>query len=130
MVSIPKGTAGRHRPERPPAARTRKRADATPSRSPRPLECILLPTDFSDGATLALRRVLQLPVAPNARLHIVHVMPEGLPGKSRARATIRTLLNEAADRVRSDEPSRQLNVTTGVLQGRSFDRDHSVRPHD
>jgi nucleotide-binding universal stress UspA family protein len=59
-------------------------------------------------------------MAPNARLHIVHVMPEDLPGKSRARATIRTLLNEAVDRVRSDEPSRQLKITTGILQGRSF----------
>lgn len=120
MVSTPKGTAGRHRPERPPARGARKRADAPPARSPRPLERILLPTDFSEGATLALRRVLQLPLAPNARLHIVHVMPEDLPGKSRARATVRKLLNEAVDVVRSDERARQLKVTTGVLQGRPF----------
>jgi nucleotide-binding universal stress UspA family protein len=120
MVSTPKGTAGRHRAEFPPAARTRKGADASASRTPRPLECVLLPTDFSDGAALALRRALQLPLAPNARLHIVHVMPEDLPGKSRARTTVRTLLSEAVDVVRADERSRQLKITTGVLQGRSF----------
>lgn len=120
MVSTPKETAGRHRPDHAPAAGPRKRAAAPPSRRPRPLECILLPTDFSDGAALALQRVLQLPLTTNARLHIVHVMPEDLPGKSRARATVRTLLNEAADLIRSDERSRQLKVTSGVLQGRSF----------
>ena len=120
MGSTPKGTAGRHRPPRKRAVRTPKNADASASRSPRPLECILLPTDFSDGAALALQRVLQLPLAPNARLHIVHVMPEDLPDKSRARATVRSLLSEAADVVRADERCRQLRITTAVLQGRSF----------
>ena len=81
MVSTPKGTAGRQRPQRKRTAGTPTSADASASRSPRPLECILLPTDFSDGAALALRRVLQLPLATNARLHIVHVMSEDLPGK-------------------------------------------------
>ena len=120
MVSTPKGTAGRQRPQRKRTAGTPTSADASASRSPRPLECILLPTDFSDGAALALRRVLQLPLATNARLHIVHVMSEDLPGKSRARATVKTLLSETVDLVRSDERSRQLKVTSGVLQGRTF----------
>jgi nucleotide-binding universal stress UspA family protein len=44
---------------------------------------ILIPTDFSSGAELAFDRALQLPLAPNAKITLLHVLPADIPGRLR-----------------------------------------------
>lgn len=47
------------------------------------LSSILIPTDFSVGAQLAFDRALHLPLAPNAKITLIHVLPADIPGKLR-----------------------------------------------
>jgi hypothetical protein len=51
-----------------------------------PLGAFVVPTDFSKGAELALQRTLLLPLAPRARIHLVHVLPADLPARLRTKA--------------------------------------------
>src|SRR3989338_8319949 len=46
---------------------------------------VLVATDFSRGAESAVRRAVGIPLAPRARVHLLHVLPEGMPPKIRAR---------------------------------------------
>lgn len=50
------------------------------------LESILVPTDFSAGAELAFQRALRLPLAPKAKITILHVLPSDIPGSLRKEA--------------------------------------------
>ncbi|MDP1920089.1 MAG: universal stress protein [Myxococcales bacterium] len=50
------------------------------------LSSILIPTDFSAGAELAFDRALHLPLAPNAKITLIHVLPADIPGKLRKAA--------------------------------------------
>jgi nucleotide-binding universal stress UspA family protein len=50
------------------------------------LSSVLVPTDFSPGAQVALERALHLPLAPKAKVSLLHVMPEGIPGRLRTEA--------------------------------------------
>jgi nucleotide-binding universal stress UspA family protein len=52
------------------------------------LTSVLVPTDFSAGAQLALERALHLPLAPRAKVTLLHVLPEGIPGRLRTEAII------------------------------------------
>ena len=45
-----------------------------------PLERIILATDFSVGARRAARRLALLPLAPKARITLLHVAPHGISG--------------------------------------------------
>ena len=44
-----------------------------------PLTSVVVATDFSLGAVWALRRAARLPLAPEARVSILHVLPRDLP---------------------------------------------------
>jgi nucleotide-binding universal stress UspA family protein len=50
------------------------------------LTSVLVPTDFSAGAQVALERALHLPLAPKAKVTLLHVLPEGIPGRLRTEA--------------------------------------------
>ncbi|MBL8919994.1 MAG: universal stress protein [Myxococcaceae bacterium] len=50
------------------------------------LQSILVPTDFSAGAERAFERALRLPLAPKAKITILHVMPADIPGTLRKEA--------------------------------------------
>ncbi|MCA3013345.1 MAG: universal stress protein [Myxococcaceae bacterium] len=50
------------------------------------LSSVLVPTDFSPGAQVALERALHLPLAPRAKVTLLHVLPAGIPGRLRADA--------------------------------------------
>ena len=52
----------------------------------RGLQSILVPTDFSTGAQAALERAMLLPLAPKAKITVLHVMPADIPGKLRKEA--------------------------------------------
>jgi len=50
------------------------------------LSSVVVPTDFSEGGQLALERALRLPLAPQAKLTVLHVLPDDIPGKLRKEA--------------------------------------------
>ncbi len=54
--------------------------------TPAALSSVVVPTDFSEGAWLALARALTLPLAKKAKLTVVHVVPDDIPGKLRRQA--------------------------------------------
>lgn len=51
-----------------------------------PLRVVLLPTDHSAGALAAVRRAALLPLAPRARIQLLHVLPPDLERNARRRA--------------------------------------------
>lgn len=89
-----------------------------------PLKHLLVPTDFSKGAERVIGRALQLPLAPGARVHVVHVLPGDLPAKVRAKAeadarnSLEQTLSRAAGHVRKS--SCALKLTSEVLRGEAF----------
>jgi len=50
------------------------------------VETVLVATDFTRGATWAAGRAALLPLAPDAKVHILHVLPDGMPADVRSRA--------------------------------------------
>ena len=46
---------------------------------------VLVATDFSRNAEYAVRRAVGIPLAPRATVHMLHVLPDGMPPKIRAR---------------------------------------------
>jgi nucleotide-binding universal stress UspA family protein len=89
------------------------------------LRCVLVPTDFSKNAARALERAVLLPLAPGARLHLVHVLPRALPAKARARteAEARRTLEEgvsAAGAAARKRGLEGLNITSELLRGEPF----------
>ncbi|MBM4784126.1 MAG: universal stress protein [Archangiaceae bacterium] len=50
------------------------------------LSSILVPTDFSPGAQRAFERALRLPLAPKAKITLLHVLPADIPGALRKEA--------------------------------------------
>jgi nucleotide-binding universal stress UspA family protein len=83
---------------------------------------VLVPTDFSKGAELALERALLLPLAPGAKIHIVHVLPPDLPAKLRAKAEseARARLEQMASHARKSKAAAEGNVTSELLRGEPF----------
>jgi nucleotide-binding universal stress UspA family protein len=71
---------------------------AHPEPRSRPLRRILVPTDFSRDADAALERAALLPLAPDATLHVVHVLPANLTRKTSEQTEpgARRLLEESA----------------------------------
>lgn len=89
------------------------------------LERVLIPTDFSKSAERALERAVLLPLAPRARLHLVHVLPADLPGKVRAKteAEANRALEKALAAARAGARKRghkTLEFTSMVLFGEPF----------
>jgi nucleotide-binding universal stress UspA family protein len=94
-------------------------------RTHQPLERVLIPTDFSKNAAQAIERALLLPLAPGARLHLVHVIPHSLPEKFRAGAEAegQRALEETVSAMRATARKRGaegLNITSGLLVGEPF----------
>ncbi|MCS6797296.1 MAG: universal stress protein [Myxococcota bacterium] len=88
-----------------------------------PFGRILVATDFSHGADLALRRALRLPLTNGARVHLLHVVPGALPARLRkdALALARQRLEEHAARARAEASARGLDlVVDGPRQGQPF----------
>jgi nucleotide-binding universal stress UspA family protein len=98
--------------------------DASIHRSADPVRCVLVPTDFSEGATAALERAVRLPLAPGARLHLVHVLPAALPRgvRSRAEAEARRSLARAFSVVTAAAAvcGGELRVSSEILRGQPF----------
>lgn len=89
---------------------------------PAPLRSVLVATDFSKGSTWALDRALQLPLAPRAKIHVVHVLTGGfaetlLPG---ARAAARSALATAVEEAGRRAASRGLRLTTEIREREAF----------
>jgi nucleotide-binding universal stress UspA family protein len=88
---------------------------------PTEFKSILVPTDYSEGALQALRRALSLPLAPKAKVSVVHVVPDDIPGTLRAQAleeAERSIEKQVA-RVRAEllEAGRKATITAAVLEG-------------
>ena len=69
--------------------------------SPIPLKTVLVPLDLTPGSEAAISRVGRLPVAEDARVTLLHVVPRSIPSASRARAVAdaRHALGEIAARL-------------------------------
>lgn len=87
-----------------------------------PLRKLLVPTDFSKGAELALGRALLLPVAEDATIHVVQVLAPGIPAKARPKAIAdaKRSLEAFISRVRSSAPSAGPKLTSEVRSGEPF----------
>jgi nucleotide-binding universal stress UspA family protein len=91
-------------------------------RAGQPFKCVLVATDFSTTAARAMARAARLPLAPRARLHIVHVVPPGLPARVRssAEAEASRLVESSVWEARGITARRGLAITSEVLAGRPF----------
>ncbi|MDH4348706.1 MAG: universal stress protein [Gemmatimonadota bacterium] len=89
------------------------------------LRSLVVATDFTPGASRALRRAARLPLARGARVSLVHVSPSAFPAITRRKLyaetvrlldqTRREFLTEAAE---AGQP--ELRVATAVPRGRPF----------
>ncbi len=79
------------------------------------LRRLLIATDFSPGARRALARAARLPLAPDAMLALVHVLPGSIPGRAsrRVETTVRRLLADAAASLRE---TLKIARSTAVVQ--------------
>ena len=90
-----------------------------------PLTSVVVATDFSLGAVWALKRAARLPLAPEARVSILHVLPRDLPQRLRtaAGAFVGHRL-ERAVRLFAAEAyaagNSQVRVTGDLARGRAF----------
>src|SRR5512146_687590 len=55
------------------------------------IQHVVVATDFSPGATAALRRAASLPLAPDATLSVVHALPDTIPTELRGAAAERAM---------------------------------------
>jgi nucleotide-binding universal stress UspA family protein len=87
-----------------------------------PLKKLLVPTDFSKGAELALRRALLLPLAENATIHTIHVLPPNLSATAHAKAMAdaKRRLEQAVSGVREQAAGRDVSLIAEVLLGEAF----------
>lgn len=86
------------------------------------LTSVVVPTDFSAGAQVALERALHLPLAKKAKVTLIHVLPEDIPGKLRKQAIeeAERSLEKAIARVHGMAAARGLSpaqFVTDVLEG-------------
>jgi nucleotide-binding universal stress UspA family protein len=90
--------------------------------TPEPLGAIVVPTDFSKGAELALQRTLLLPLAPRAKIHIVHVLPPHLPATLRtgAESEAQARLEQTLFHARKRTAPTEVALTSEVLRGEPF----------
>jgi len=91
--------------------------------APAALRNVLVPSDFSRGAGYALRRALRLPLAEGARVHLLHVLPEGLSAKQRAgqaRIAREALAHAWASVAAQCRRLPRLETSDEVLDGEAF----------
>lgn len=84
-----------------------------------PLSRLLVPTDFSPGAKWSLQRALLLPLAHEASLHLLHVLPS-VPLKKRAmvRAAAEVAMEELVEFARGKTP--ELEVSFELVSGEAY----------
>lgn len=97
----------------------------SPDPSPRahePLRRLVVPTDFSKGAELALARALRLPLAGDAVVHVVHVAPRGRAAKlQQTGAEARRALEAFVARVRAKvKPAATIELVEELRFGEPF----------
>ncbi len=82
---------------------------------PRPFRTLLVSTDFMDGSGAAIARALALPLTEGARIEILHVLPDLIPAKARAKAEARAreALGDAVTRAMGGG----LAVTSALVRG-------------
>ena len=87
-----------------------------------PFRTVLIPTDFTEGSRAAIDRALALPLAQGARIEILHVLPESIPAKARARieAGAHEALAAEVTRVRSNPTDHDVTVTSTLLRGDAY----------
>ena len=80
---------------------------------------LLVATDFSRGAEYALARAVRLPLPPGATIHLLHILPDGIPPELRARAETKALsqLKRAASEALREAKSAG---NTGVIVTHEF----------
>lgn len=82
---------------------------------------VVVPTDFSDGGSLALERALRLPLAPKSKLTVLHVLPDDIPGKLRREALAEAERSVEKTAARASQMARGLglkvSVVSDVLEG-------------
>lgn len=85
------------------------------------LSSVVVPTDFSEGGQLALERALRLPLAPKAKLTLLHVLPDDIPGRLRKEALVEAerSVEKAAARASQLAMTQglKLTVVSDVLEG-------------
>lgn len=52
----------------------------------KPLKSVVVPTDFSKGGQAAVERALHLPLSKKAKVTLLHVVPDDIPGSLRGQA--------------------------------------------
>jgi nucleotide-binding universal stress UspA family protein len=80
-----------------------KRSMARPTGSPGPFRSVLVPVDLTSISDRVLARVARLPLAADARLTLLHVVPDGLAARARdhaVRDARRALADETGDLAR------------------------------
>lgn len=102
---------GREAAETTPARRTtgeRSRTSAARRTAPEALRSLLVPVDLTPAADRVVGRVARLPLARDARVTLLHVVPDGLPVRDRRRAArdAAKVLADAARDLRSALPVR------------------------
>lgn len=93
------------------------------ARRSRALENVLVATDLSESALMALRRAFHLPLEDNARISILHVLPGSVPGKDRASVksvAMRKLVNEIASVRKEIGPSEDYEIVPEVAFGDAY----------
>lgn len=91
----------------------------------RTLGNVLLATDFSDGARLALERAIRLPLGLGASLDLVHVLTEGIDevGAQRVEAGEKRRmeeLRESVQRAREGAGNKDRDVFVSTARGKPF----------
>lgn len=82
---------------------------------------LLLPTDFTPGSELALRRALRLPLAEGATLHFLHVLPTlSLKRRGQATSEARAHLDEMVSATSAQLKGRSLTLTSEVRSGSPY----------
>jgi nucleotide-binding universal stress UspA family protein len=104
------------------AAQTAARAVTAMALPDETIGSVLVATDFSKGAELALARAVRLPLAKAARIHIVHVVSPKVPDKARPKAKTHATraLEKYVARAQRETSGRNVTVTSEVRIGEPF----------
>lgn len=86
-----------------------------------PFSTVLVATDLTEGGAAALDRALALPLAPDARVDVLHVLSTEVAAKARARleASAREALGREIERARATARSTA-RITATIARGEPF----------
>ncbi len=106
--------------------------DKTARRAPDPVRSVLVPVDLSPNSDRVLARIAMLPLATDATITVLHVVPAGLPVRdqqSAAREAKKVLAGEVSHLARSLPRSVRLvpDVVAGAAEKEIAERASAVR---